>query len=73
MTTAEVSLWGTRIGAVTLPTGGRFASFEYDPIFQRSDIQLAPLMMPLGGQVYRFPALAPEVSQLRDRDQIAQL
>lgn len=60
MTTAEVSLWGTRIGAVTLPTGERFASFEYDPNFQRSGIQLAPLMMPLGGQVYRFPALAPE-------------
>jgi serine/threonine-protein kinase HipA len=60
VTTAEVSLWGTRIGAVTLPLGERFASFEYDPAFQRSAIQLAPLMMPLGGQVYRFPALALE-------------
>jgi serine/threonine-protein kinase HipA len=60
MTTATVSLWGSRIGAVTLPAGERFASFEYDPDFQRSGIQLSPLVMPLGGQVYRFPALAAE-------------
>lgn len=60
MTTSEVWLWGTRIGAVTLPAGERFASFEYDPGFQRSGIELSPLMMPLGGQVYRFPALASE-------------
>ncbi|ATE66065.1 type II toxin-antitoxin system HipA family toxin [Rhizorhabdus dicambivorans] len=57
MTTAEVWLWGSRIGAVTLPTGERFASFEYDPAFQRSGIGLSPLNMPLGGVVYRFPAL----------------
>ncbi|MEO5578987.1 MAG: HipA domain-containing protein [Sphingomicrobium sp.] len=60
MTTSEVWLWGTRIGAVTLPAGERFASFEYDPDFQRSGIELAPLMMPLGRQVHRFPALTPE-------------
>jgi serine/threonine-protein kinase HipA len=57
VTTAEVTLWGTRIGAVTLPDGDRFASFEYDPDFVRSGIELSPLMMPLGGQIYRFPAL----------------
>lgn len=60
MTTSEVWLWGTRIGAVTLPAGEQFASFEYDPDFQRSGVELSPLMMPLGGQVYRFPALALE-------------
>ncbi len=60
VTTAEVWLWGTRIGAVTLPAGEPVASFEYDPDFVRSDVQLAPLMMPLGSQIYRFPALAPE-------------
>lgn len=60
MTTAEVWLWGNRIGAVTLPAGERFASFEYDPDFQRSGIALSPLMMPLSGQVYRFPALTIE-------------
>jgi len=60
VTTSEVWLWGTRVGAVTLPEGERFASFEYDPDFQRSGIELSPLMMPLGGRIYRFPALAPE-------------
>lgn len=60
MTVAEVSLWGTRIGAVALPDGELFASFEYDPNFLRSGIELSPLMMPLGAQVYRFPALARE-------------
>lgn len=63
MTTSEVWLWGTRIGAVTLPAGEQFASFEYDPDFQRSGVELSPLMMPLGGQVYRFPALALESFQ----------
>lgn len=57
MTTAEVWLWGTRIGAVTLPSGEHIASFEYDPRFVPSDIQISPITMPLGRQVYRFPAL----------------
>ncbi len=60
MTIAEVSLWGSRIGAVALIDSEQFASFEYDPQFQRSGFQLSPLKMPLGGQVHRFPALARE-------------
>ncbi len=63
MTTAEVWLWGTRIGAVTLPAGEQFASFEYDPDFLPSGINLSPLRMPPGRQVYRFPALALESFQ----------
>lgn len=59
MTTALVSLWGTRIGAVTLPAGERVASFEYDPDFVRSGIELSPIAVPLGSQLYRFPALSP--------------
>jgi len=58
MTTAVVSLWGTRIGAVTLPAGEQVASFEYDPDFLRSGIELSPIAMPLGRQLYRFPALS---------------
>lgn len=57
MTTAAVSLWGTRIGAVTLPDGETVASFEYDPDFVASGIELSPITMQLGRQVYRFPAL----------------
>lgn len=58
-TLAEVRLWGTRIGAVALADGDQFASFQYDPDFLGSGIQVAPLMMPLAVQPYRFLGLAP--------------
>ncbi|MCB9680605.1 MAG: type II toxin-antitoxin system HipA family toxin [Alphaproteobacteria bacterium] len=57
----EVDLWGRRIGAVVWPEGDRAASFEYDPAFVRSGIQVAPLTMPLSSQVHQFPTL-PAVS-----------
>lgn len=55
---AEVKLWGRTIGAVALEPGATTAAFEYDSTFVRSGIQLAPLMMPLSGRVFRFPELA---------------
>jgi serine/threonine-protein kinase HipA len=59
-TTAEVRLWGSRIGAVTLADGDRVANFAYDADFARSGIELAPLAMPLAAaQVFSFPALNP--------------
>jgi serine/threonine-protein kinase HipA len=57
MTVAAVELWGTRIGAVALTEPTAVASFQYDPSFLESGIQLAPLMMPLADQVYTFPGL----------------
>lgn len=57
-TLAEVRLWGRTIGAVSLAEGAEVASFQYDPAFARSGIQLAPLVMPLANRVYQFPALA---------------
>ncbi len=54
---AEVMLWGRRIGAVCWDAQAGVASFEFDPAFQQSGIQLAPLQMPLGPRVYRFPSL----------------
>lgn len=57
-TLAEVWLWGTRIGAVALADGDVIASFQYDPDFLGSGIQVAPLTMPLAVQPYRFPGLA---------------
>lgn len=56
-TSATVRLWGTDIGYVTLAEGEQVASFEYDPNFLRSDIELAPLQMPISSRVYRFPEL----------------
>lgn len=55
---AEVVLWGTRIGAVSLAEGDAIATFEYDPDFAASGIEVAPIAMPLGPRRYRFPALS---------------
>ena len=54
---AEVKLWGRRIGAVSLEDGADIAVFAYEPAFIESGIQVAPLMMPLGNQVFSFPSL----------------
>ena len=54
---AEVRLWDRTIGAVALDEGRDVAAFEYDPAFQRSGIELSPLVMPLSDRIYEFPAL----------------
>ena len=59
-TVAEVRLWGRRIGAVSLEDGAEVAAFAYDPAFAGSGIQVAPLTMPLGAQVFSFPGLNRE-------------
>lgn len=55
---AEVWLWGHMIGAVYWDAAASLAAFEYTAEFQRSNIELAPIMMPLGPTIYRFPELA---------------
>jgi serine/threonine-protein kinase HipA len=55
---AKVQLWGRTIGAVSLEEGREVAAFQYDADFARSGIELSPLVMPLGEQVYQFPALS---------------
>ena len=57
---AEVWLWGTRVGIVSLANEDPIASFEYDSEFLQSGIEIAPLAMPLDRRVYRFPGLAEE-------------
>jgi serine/threonine-protein kinase HipA len=59
-TLAAVTLWGTRIGAVSIPDGGQVASFQYDRAFLASAIQVSPLTMPLRQAPYTFPTLNPE-------------
>jgi serine/threonine-protein kinase HipA len=59
-TYASVNLWGTRIGAVALVDGEADASFQFDPGFLASGIEVAPLMMPLRAAPYRFPGLRAE-------------
>lgn len=54
----EVRLWGRTIGAVSLANDDGVASFEYDPAFIGSGIEIAPLTLPLANRVYRFPELS---------------
>ena len=60
MTTAEIRLWGRMIGAVSWDKEAELANFEYLPEFVDSNIEVAPLTMPLAAQIYSFPALARE-------------
>ncbi len=59
-TVAEIRMWGTRVGAIALPDGGQVATFQYEPDFLHSAIEISPLMMPLSSQMYSFPALAQQ-------------
>ena len=59
-TIAEVKIWGSTIGAVVLEDNQMIASFQYDPDFAQSGIEVAPLMMPLSDKVYSFGDLAQE-------------
>ncbi len=56
-TVATVKLRGKSIGAVNWDDALQVAHFEYDPDFQKSAIELSPLMMPLTDTIYPFPAL----------------
>jgi serine/threonine-protein kinase HipA len=56
---AQVRLWGSNIGAVSMDAG-RAAVFQYDPAFLASAIELSPLRMALRADPYEFPALNPD-------------
>jgi serine/threonine-protein kinase HipA len=58
MTVAEVYLWGTKIGTVAFDDENGLGSFEYDPGFLTSGIEVSPIAMPLSRRVYTFPELA---------------
>ncbi len=56
-TVAEVRLWGSTIGAVSLEQDEQVAAFQYEPAFAASAIEVAPIAMPLREQPYTFPGL----------------
>jgi len=58
MTDANVMLWGRRIGAVSWLNESSIGVFQYTPEFVDSNIQVAPLTMPLREAPYEFPELA---------------
>jgi serine/threonine-protein kinase HipA len=57
MTPAEVKLWGATVGYVIWDTDRECGVFEYDPNFKQTGIQLAPMQMPLGDEIFAFPTL----------------
>ncbi|MDZ4837515.1 MAG: type II toxin-antitoxin system HipA family toxin [Candidatus Melainabacteria bacterium] len=57
ITTAKVNLWGRQIGAVSWDVRKEYAFFEYTGKFQKSGIEVSPLMMPLSDTIYSFAAL----------------
>ena len=57
MTVAAVMLWGSRIAAVSIAPRERYATFEYDPAFVGSGIEVSPVRMPLREEPYRFAGL----------------
>lgn len=57
---AKVRMWDRTIAGVSVdPASGRI-DFAYDRAFARSEIQVAPLKMPLGQDIYTFPELNPK-------------
>lgn len=60
MNVAEVKLWGTTIGAVSIDDDSKYCNFKYDSSFIRSGIELSPIMMPLSDEIYTFNALPLE-------------
>ena len=56
--TARVILWGSDIGAITWINNQNIGVFQYTPEFAESQIEVAPLTMPLRSTPYQFPALA---------------
>ena len=61
---ARVKIWETTVGAVTWSEEQGMAFFEYDKNFEKGGLNIAPLMMPMGGthRVFSFPALRQKES-----------
>lgn len=56
VTSAFITLWGQRVGAVSWNSETRLGAFQYDKEFLTSGFDLSPLLMPLdrGDVIYEF-------------------
>ena len=57
---AEVFLWGSKIGILYKPSDSPICKFMYDKNFLDSKIELSPFAMPLSSNVYEFRTLNDE-------------
>lgn len=54
---AFVNIWGKRVGAISWNPQTGLGTFEYDPNFIKTNLELAPILMPLNEQnrLFQFP------------------
>lgn len=59
VTTAFIKIWGQTIGAVAWNQEQGFASFEFDPAFKATEIDLSPIKIPVSStqKIFSFPEL----------------
>lgn len=59
---ARVRIWGAPVGAVAWEERKRIATFEFEPAFLKSGLELSPINMPLTSRqrLFAFPALPLE-------------
>ena len=60
VTTAEIYLWGERIGVVMWNEQRGYASFQYTPEFINKGLEVSPIQMPLSDRIYSFPELSSQ-------------
>ena len=60
VTTAEIYLWGERIGVVMWNEQRGCASFQYTPEFINKGLEVSPIQMPLSDRIYSFPELSSQ-------------
>ena len=54
---ANVYLWGTHVGTVSLQDGNPIAAFQYTDAFRGMGVEISPVRMPLSPAVFSFPDL----------------
>ncbi|MGB4850276.1 MAG: HipA N-terminal domain-containing protein, partial [Saprospiraceae bacterium] len=60
ITSAVVNIWGSSVGAIVWDDSNGLGTFEYEPSFLTSGLDLAPVKMPVARgakRVYSFPEL----------------
>jgi len=63
---AEIKIWGHLAGALRWDNDQKLGVFQYDTLFLKKGIELAPLKMPLSGgdMLYSFPGLRPQAGEV---------
>jgi len=60
VTTAYINIWAKRVGAVAWNSESYIGSFEYEPSFLETNLNLSPIKLPLQNaqkRIFRFPEL----------------